>query len=180
MGGIVVADVCAHLPPGTISGVVYVNAAPYLGEALVKVGTPYILEVLPLLLSTDNVATSCEARIKFVEACFSKPDTLPTQLKWSWIGATVMQPPLVAALTAGRSQDASKLFEAAEGGLPALAITSTADLIIQGKNVEEMLKEHFKNLEVHRIENGSHTPFIDDKDEFVKVLTEFAKKTFQG
>lgn len=171
---------CAHLPPGTVAGIAYVNAAPYLGEALVKVGSPYILEVLPLLLSTDNVAASCEARIKFVEACFSKPDTLPTQLKWSWIGATVMQPPIVAALTVSRSQDASKLLEAAEGGLPTLAIVSTADLIIQGNNVEEILRGHFKKLEVHRIENGSHTPFIDDKDEFVTVLVEFATKTFCG
>lgn len=175
--GIIAADICAHLPPGTISGIIYLNAVPSTGPVIVESGSPYIMGELPSMLSTTDTTAALEAKIKFVDACFSKPNETSARLKWEWLGMVSVAPPVVAALTNSRDQDPSKLYEAVANGLPVSMISSTADTVILTGKVEGIMKGLFKNFTVRHIQGGSHAPFICQKDEFVEALMELARAT---
>ncbi|KAF5337055.1 hypothetical protein D9611_003055 [Ephemerocybe angulata] len=181
MGGAIVADIFAHLPAGTIAGVVYINGIPSMGPIALEAGSPESAAFLADLLSLDNTTASTAARATFVDACFSRPEDLSAEFKWSWMGMTLMQSPAVAVLTVTREQDPSNLFKAAATEFPALYIVGSADKIMLGElKVEPILKKSFKNLEVHRIAGGSHAPFIDSKEEVVDQLVRFGRKIFDN
>lgn len=136
--------------------------------------TPLIHSFIPGLRSIDDVMLSINTRIAFIDSIFKEPDTVPVNLKWTWLGTTVLQSPVVAKALLSRVQDPEKLFEAGQKGLPLLLLYGTHDTHLKGEVVVECMKEHFKKMEVLMIQGGSHAPFYDDKAEFIEALISFA------
>lgn len=130
------------------------------------------------MLSTTDPTAAAEAKFKFVEFMFSKPEEMPAKLKWEWLGMTTVQPPVVAGLTVSREQDPTKLYEAVANGLPVSLISCPTDAVMLMDKIERIMKGHFNKVEVRYIENGSHAPFIDHKDKFVDALVDLARRMF--
>ncbi|KAF8990569.1 hypothetical protein BDQ17DRAFT_1470285 [Cyathus striatus] len=89
---------------------------------------------------------------------------------WAWLGLAVHQLPAVSISLGLGTQDTTKLFEAGAQGFPYLALTGTADKLLLNDNITKELQPCFTNVEVHKIQGGSHALFIDNKDEFMQVL----------
>lgn len=157
----------------------YVAGLPYTGPAINEIGTPLILGFLPGLFSTDDVLLSQRSRIAFVDSLFNEPDTVPISLKWSLLGTSTLQNPTVSQLVLARNQDPGKLFEAGSKGLPLLVIKGSLDKQVQSDMVVDIVKPHFKDLEVYSVHGGSHTIFYEHQERFVRVLTGFASRVFQ-
>ena len=61
-------------------------------------------------------------------------------------------------------------------GFPMLEIMGSNDAFLQCDKLVESLKPIARNLEVHVVKDGSHTPFVDAPDEVMSVILRFAKK----
>ncbi|CAA7269177.1 unnamed protein product [Cyclocybe aegerita] len=180
MGATVACDVCAHLPPNAISGIVYVSGLPYIDRNVMNsLAAPGALDISSGLLSTDDVLYSNVAKIAFVDASFTDTSSVPVSVKLSWLGAATVQSPVDRQLVLSRAQDAEKLRQAGLKGLPLLLISASADKLIQCDLVEKEMKPYFKDLEVHTVKDGSHVVFYENQEEFVEVLTRFAKRVFR-
>jgi pimeloyl-ACP methyl ester carboxylesterase len=129
------------------------------------------------LVSTDS-ETSCKGRVAFIDGCFGNSG--PSQAKkWEWIGMGCMLSMSTPSLIGMRTNDDTKLFEAARSGLPTLYIHGTEDKTLDTVALEALFKEKFSALDIHRIEGGSHSPFADDDiAEFAEVVRKFANSTF--
>ncbi|KAH7922204.1 alpha/beta-hydrolase [Leucogyrophana mollusca] len=172
LGASVVADICAHVHPLPISGVVYVSALPHLGDILQAIGTPAVFAMLPGLLSED-ADVSRQTRKAFVESMFSNPENVPADLKQSWLDCLSLLTPQLANLALTRGQDAQPLFEAGKNGLPLLVIGGTADSQVKNLIVAEKMKPYFKDLETCIIEGAGHAVFYDNQEEVVTALLSF-------
>ncbi|KAF8987691.1 alpha beta-hydrolase [Cyathus striatus] len=175
-GGTVVTDIFSFLPPQTISGIVAIAATPSTNLAVI---TPFDNTIIPLFAVDNNVAVDINAKNTFVEACFNNASNITIQTRWTWLGSSVLQLPAITALVGQRTQDLAKLFEAGARGIPYLSISGTADKISLNDNITEEIRPHFTNLEVYKIEGGSHALFIDNKEEFIQVLIPYAKKVLK-
>ncbi|KAH9483247.1 Non-heme chloroperoxidase [Psilocybe cubensis] len=178
LGATVACDICANLEPGAISGIVYAAGMPYLGPVTSVVGKPFVLGCLPGLYCTDNVNVSVETKVAFVDSVFTDPDSVPIHIKWAWLGSATVQYPAVSRAVLGRIQDPEKLYEAGSNGLPLLLVYGTEDKHLDGEAADKWMRPHFKDFEVHFIQEGSHSPFYDNEEEFVGVLVNFASRVF--
>ncbi|KDR80398.1 hypothetical protein GALMADRAFT_154024 [Galerina marginata CBS 339.88] len=176
-GGTVGADIFAHLPPRTILGIVGIAAIPTV--ELVK-NTPLVISLEPLFGVTDDVAVAINTRSTFVDACFNDASTIAVDIVWSWLGSSVLQLPPITVLVGQRTQDPTNLFEAGSHGFPYLFISGTEDKIALNANYTAELRPHFPNLEVVKIQGGSHAVFIEKEDEFIRTLVPFANKILRG
>ncbi|KAF8990563.1 Alpha/Beta hydrolase protein [Cyathus striatus] len=174
--GTVMTDIFSFLPPQTISGIFAIAAIPAIQ---LLVSTPFALTINPLFGVANDVAVDIDTKNTFVEACFKNASNIPIRTRWTWLGSSVLQLPPISTLVGQRMQDPTKLFEAGARGFPFLAISGTADNIILNDNITEEIQPHFTNLEVYRIEGGSHALFIDNKDELIQVLIPFANKVLK-
>ncbi|KIJ40418.1 hypothetical protein M422DRAFT_230170 [Sphaerobolus stellatus SS14] len=174
LGATVAADVCTHLGKDAISGVVYVTALPYIGPIMNEVGTSTVLGFLPGLFTTEDLALSRETKLLFLDSLFNDPESVPVSLKWQWLGSAVLQAPEVSQLVLSREQDPAKLFEAGEKGLPLLIINGSNDKQVKGDAVVSAMKAKFVKTTAETIEGGSHALFVDNRDEFIKVLIKWA------
>ncbi|KZT03132.1 alpha/beta-hydrolase [Laetiporus sulphureus 93-53] len=154
-GCTVAADVCAHLEPNPIVGIIYMAALPYVGTIMQRVGTPTVLGFLPGLMNTTDVALNGRTKVAFIDSLFTYPDKADCNVKTSWIGQATLQPPDVANSILTREQDPTKLFEAGRDGLPMLILNGTADKQVFGDVVVQEMSPYFKDLEVHMVENGA-------------------------
>lgn len=152
---------------------IYVAALPFIGEPIQEIGTSATLALLPGFFSTENVSSFREARIKFIEGIFNNSPTVPIDIKWSWLGAMVCQPPEVSKLVLSRPQDPEKLFEAGAAGLPLLIIVGDSDQQAHSDAIVRLVKPKFPNSRVVRIANGSHALFVEKQKEFVDALLNF-------
>lgn len=175
----VACDICANLEPESISGIVYAAGMPYLGPVTNEVGKPFVLGCITGLYVTDNVKLSADTKLTFVESVFNDPDSVPIHIKWSWLGAATVQHPAVSRAVLGRIQDPEKLFEAGSKGLPLLMLYGTRDNHLDGEAATKWMRPHFKDLDVHFIEGGSHASFYDNEEEFVRVVVEYASRIFR-
>jgi pimeloyl-ACP methyl ester carboxylesterase len=172
----VAADICANLDPLPISGVVYVAAVPYIGPIMPRLDRPGLQPMRAGFTRQDDTALFRHARIFFVDALFAEPDRVPSDVKWSWLGSTLLQNTDDFKYVATRRQDPTKLFELGTQGLPLLIVQGTADKLLLTDVVEEEMRTSFTNMDVRMIEGGSHALFYDNQEEFVGVLLEFVKK----
>lgn len=71
-----IADIAAHLPRETMSGVVYLDGLPYVGADIMQaMGTPFILDLIPKLFDdTKSIAEMRSLDLSFVDSCFAKYD----------------------------------------------------------------------------------------------------------
>ena len=74
--GTVIADIAAHLPQDTLSGIIYLDGLPYIGtDIMVAMGTPHILELIPKLFDeTCSSSASRQHNLDFIDSCFAKYD----------------------------------------------------------------------------------------------------------
>jgi len=175
-GCTVATDVCAHLPPNTLGGLVYLAALPYVGAIMERVGTPIVLGLLPGLMNTTDVALNGRTKVAFMNSLFTHPERIDFDVKTSWIGQAVLQPPDVASIILSRSQDPQKLHEAGQKGLPMLVLNGTADKQVMGDVVVKEMSPYFKDLDVVMVDEGSHALFYEYQDEVVGALLKFVDR----
>ncbi|KAJ6600526.1 hypothetical protein DFH09DRAFT_1271316 [Mycena vulgaris] len=147
MGAAVATDVAAHLPPATLSGVIYLAGVPSAGEMM----SPTVGAALSGLLSTDDVSAFQASSAIFAEKLFAQPDTVPYATKCLYMGHSL--PPEIIKSILDHPMD--------------LQPPGTADVQRPGsrKNVEDVTQPHFKNFETTaRSETGRITiDFAADK-----------------
>ncbi|KAJ7930510.1 alpha/beta-hydrolase [Mycena leptocephala] len=146
----VATDVSAHLPPATLSGVLYLAGVPCTGELLGELVAPGLAVALPGLLAKDDVAAFQTSATIFMEKLFAKPDTIPYRVKCLYLGHSLT--PEIMSLSLNRPMDVEALFKAGRDGFPLLILHGSVDGHRMGgpKTVEDVLKPNFKNFERSR------------------------------
>lgn len=179
LGACVAADITAHLEQSAMSGIIWTNPMPYLDPAtLATVVQPENLALLPGLSTEEDVVLSFEARLKFVDIAFNDPSRVREEVKWSWAGSSLLQKPRQVKLVTGRSQNPQGLFKAGENGLPLLLFTGGKDQHLKAQPEQDIAQKHFRDLTIHHIENGSHSLFYENRDEYVQEIIVFGKRVF--
>ncbi|KZT00889.1 alpha/beta-hydrolase [Laetiporus sulphureus 93-53] len=176
-GGTVAVDVVAHLPPGTLSGVVLLAAIPHCTTSSVLAISKIIVEFGPGLTTTSDVALSRSTGKELVDTCFNDAAAIPFDLITSWYGMATLTPPSVMSFLPGREHDTTKYFEEGKNGLPLLLLYGSKDKHVHGEVLAKEVGDHFKNLKVHVVEGGSHAAFYENQEEVVTELLSFMKRT---
>lgn len=140
------------------------------------VTTPYMGSLIPGFMSKDDVSLSNQTKIKFIDGLFNEPAKVPIEIKWSWLGSVIYQPTELAQICLTHAQDPVRLLEAGSNGLPVLILHGTADKHQNVQTVIEEMAQHFKNIEVHMIEGGSHALFYESQEDVVDKLVSFVKR----
>ncbi|KAH6904868.1 Alpha/Beta hydrolase protein [Coprinopsis sp. MPI-PUGE-AT-0042] len=178
-GGTVAADIFSYLDPGAISGIIYTAAVPWNGQAFQEVAHPYLVnEIQPGLVSFDNVTAAFDSRIKIAESISNKPEKVPTERKWSWIGSAALVGPLSTQLLLTRQQDPEPLLKAGAAGFPTLLITGGKDTFIQSDLLKALLERNFTNMATYDFPKGGHSMFYDFEEEYVREIARFAASVF--
>lgn len=177
--GPVSADVTAHLGVDALAGIVYVAALPWLAAGATA-STEWSASIGPGLMTTDNVNIAISTRMEFTMNLFSCPEKVPAAVLWSWFGSTFLQDPAKMSFQLGRAQDTTNLFEAGAKGLPVLILNGEAnkDKYVNVEAATRMMKERFRDATEHKVDNGSHAFFYEEKGEFVREVLRFAKRVF--
>ncbi|KAH6904865.1 hypothetical protein BKA70DRAFT_1294027 [Coprinopsis sp. MPI-PUGE-AT-0042] len=150
-GGTVVADIFSHLGPRAISGIIYIAAVPWNGLAFQEVAHPSLIsEVLPSLVSFDNVTAALDIRIKIGESVSNEPE----------------------------KQDPEPLLRAGAAGFPTLLITGGKDTSIQSGVLKALLERNFTNMITYDFPKGGHAMFYDFEEEYVREIGRFAASVF--
>ncbi|KAJ6543286.1 Alpha/Beta hydrolase protein [Mycena vulgaris] len=176
MGAAVATDVAAHLPPVTLSGVIYLAGVPSTGEILSGMMPPTLGADLSGLLSTDDVSAFQVSSAIFAEKLFAQPDTVPYAVKCLYMGHSL--PPEIIKLSLNHPMDVQPLWIAGRQGLPLLLIQGTADPQRSGspKNVEDVMKPHFKNFECVWLEGRGHALHYECPKDIVRLLIKFTQR----
>lgn len=171
MGGSVAADIAAYLPQNTISGVFFLAAVAYADKGLPLVATDEINSIVAALGTANDVAIYRAAVQLFVESCFVRPKSLPYAKRCMYAGHGLSAEVLLFVMR--RSQDPESLLEAGRAGLPLFVIYGSGDRHIKGDAVVDIMKPHFKDMTVRRVEGGSHALHEEFADEVVEALLDF-------
>ncbi|KAK7008113.1 alpha/beta-hydrolase [Favolaschia claudopus] len=179
MGGAMAADVVAHLPPATVSGVIYLSGVPCTGELLMQIAGPGVTPAVPGLMSNENVLEFQKASTLFVQKLFASPETVPYKDWCLYTGHSLS--PEIFSLTLGRTMDIEPLRKAGKEGLPLLMIQGTADAhrIDAPKGIEEVMKPYFTNYECIWLEGRGHALHYECPDEIIRPLIRFTE-TYAG
>ncbi|KAI0720798.1 alpha/beta-hydrolase [Cerioporus squamosus] len=173
-GASVVADICAHINPPPIAGIVYIAPLLYLGPTVAQFVTPRMLGIAQTLATTNDTATSGRAKTDFVNGLVAgSAPRIPDTIKASWLGRSVSQDAEVTAHVLSRTHDPARLLELGRHGLPLLAILGAEDALVDGAAVGRELRRLFRNAEAHVVPGSSHALFVDHRDEFVRLLLVF-------
>ncbi|KAJ7760664.1 alpha/beta-hydrolase [Mycena maculata] len=176
MGAAVATDVVTHLPPETLSGVIYLAGVPAT-SITGDMAAPALSAALPKLLSNDNVpAYQAAAEVFAIDQLFANSDTVPYAVKCLHIGHSLT--PEIMGLSLNRPMDVDSLWKAGQEGLPLLLVQGTRDGHREGsaKGIEEIMKPHFKNYQMIWLEGRGHALHYECPDEIVEILINFTKK----
>ncbi|KAJ7139973.1 Alpha/Beta hydrolase protein [Mycena crocata] len=173
LGATFITDVLSFRPSSYISGIIYAAALPYMGSALVKVGSPACLMTLGPLMQTTNVDDYQTAAIAFAELAHP---SLPYTFYLACLGNSVVQRREVTVRLLGRTQDNTGLLKAGrESGLPLLAIHGNNDKIIVRDEVLNAV-EGWKNLTVVDIEDAEHFLWLSQAEKFRQEIMEWVNR----
>lgn len=81
----VTADIASHLPQDTMAGIVYMAPCPYLG-IMPSIGTPFILNLLLDLTSTDDATSADDNMQIFFDSCFADAEKISWETRALWKG----------------------------------------------------------------------------------------------
>ncbi|KAJ7660116.1 alpha/beta-hydrolase [Mycena polygramma] len=174
MGAAVATDIVSHLPPGTLSGVVYLAGVPCTGDLLGQMVPPGLASALPGLLSKDDVSAFQTSAATFTNKLFAHPDVVPYKVQCLYMGHSLT--PEIMGLVLARPMDVERLWSAGQDGLPLLVIQGTIDGHRAGgqKTVEEVMKPHFKDFECVWLEGRGHALHYECPEDVVRLLINFA------
>ncbi|KAJ6509622.1 alpha/beta-hydrolase [Mycena vulgaris] len=152
----VATDVVAHLPPATLSGVVYLSGMPTTGDLAVGMAAPGLVAALPGLLSKDDVPA-------FHASCMYLGLSLSTD---------------IMGLSLSRPMDVEKLWAAGKEGLPLLIVQGSVDGHREGgaQGVEDIMKPYFKNYEAVWLEGRGHALHYECPEEITELLIKFVSR----
>ncbi|KAJ7671530.1 alpha/beta-hydrolase [Mycena polygramma] len=175
MGAAVATDVVTHLPPDTLSGVIYLAGVP--ATSLVgEMAAPPLAAALPGLLSNESVSAYQAAAEEFTERVFAHPDAVSYAVKCMHKGHSLT--PEIWGFSLSRPMQVENLWKAGQDGLPLLLVQGTKDGHREGgvKSVEEIMKPHFKNYEMIWLEGRGHALHAECPSEIVDILLKFTKR----
>lgn len=200
MGGAIARDIAAHLPPGSMHGVVYIGTPPTWRSQRPLVLRPALLPFMTLSLEdaaaldfavafnrlcvsrdTDATTSFYEDTIKLNEdgADFVPENPAATYvIRSALIGMTATMKPIYRRCASAQhtSGDESKLLQRFSGGIPVLLIVGSRDAFFDCNKLVDAYKPAVKNLEVHIVEGASHATFIDAPDEVMSTISKFSRK----
>ncbi|KAJ7291606.1 alpha/beta-hydrolase [Mycena rebaudengoi] len=176
MGAAVATDIATHLPPATLSGVVYLAGVPCTGEILGEMVAPGLAVALPGLLCKDDVSAFQMSSAIFTDRLFAQPETVPYKVKCLYLGHSLR--PEIMELSLNRPMDVQHFWKAGKDGLPLLVVQGTTDEHRAGspKSAEDVLKPHFKNFESVWLENRGHALHYECPEDIVQLLIRFTQK----
>lgn len=179
-----VADLYTSALPSAnpISGLVLVAPLLFLdthpgAEAaeMPRMATARMLSVADALCaSSQDAVMSARAKTELVQGVFAgAARRVPDALRSSWLGQSIAQPAEVTACVLAQRHDPTRLLEAGRQGLPLMVLVGEHDALVDSSAAVSMLRRHFRNMEAHAVGAGCHAIFLDQKDEFVKLLLVF-------
>ena len=183
------ADIVAHLPSTTLSGIVYLGSVfttYHIGLCV----TPFAQEKVTKLISSESSADDIQQTIvTLYDAIFDKisddPDpaaSLSRRMdRWdtqsSWLGYSWHQTTENRKCVISRKQDSEPLFALGREGFPVLIVQGKDDRIVVCEKIVEEAKKHFTNLDVAIVnDGGNHAPFYGNPGEVMKHIGSFVKK----
>ena len=98
------------------------------------------------------------------------------EIRCAMMGMSTIMKPLHRKLVSEHMNDDAAIMQLLGDGFPMLEIIGSNDAFLQCNKLVESLKPIAQNLEIHVVEAGSHTPFIDAPDEVMGAILKFAKK----
>ena len=188
--GTLAADITAHLPPETLSGAVYIGS--FFSTAHIPLyATSFASEQVVVMTSPDSTQQALKAAvITFSDGIFdpysdcdpySPEDARVRRMhRWdvqsTWLGYGVHQTSLDRAFVIARSQDTTRLFEMGKEGFPILILHGTQDALIRPEKLVEDAKEHFTNVKIALVENGTHAVFHENSSETMEHIGAFVEE----
>ncbi|KAJ7443858.1 alpha/beta-hydrolase [Mycena latifolia] len=175
MGAAVATDVVTHLPPETLSGVVYLSGVPAT-SIVGEMAAPPLVAVLPGLVSNESVLAYQAAAVVFNDRLFANPETVPYAVRCLHRGHSLT--PEIMGLSLARPMDIESLWRAGQEGLPLIVVQGTRDGHREGsvKSIDEIMRPHFKNYEIIWLEGRGHALHYECPNEIVDILIKFTKK----
>ena len=174
--GTVICDIAAHLPPDTLSGIVYLGGLPFIGPIMGVIGTPVINGFLPGLFTTEDVGLSTKMAIDLVDSLFVDPKAVSFRKKYAWIGSSFLTTPQVKQLFLTRPQDPTKLHALGQTGFPLLIVSGKEDSQVMGEALAGEMKKTFTNVEVLIVDGAGHAVLEDRPDVVLGRIASFATK----
>ncbi|KAJ7183273.1 alpha/beta-hydrolase [Mycena filopes] len=173
----VATDVVTHLPPDTLSGIVYLAGVPST-SLTGAMAAPPLLAALPGLLSDESVPAFQAASKVFIDRIFAHPESVPYAVRCLHAGHSLS--PEVMRLSIGREMEVERLWEAGRTGkMPLLVVQGTEDGHREGgvKSVDEVMRPHFEpNYEMVWLEGRGHALHFECPDEIVDLLVRFTRR----
>lgn len=184
--GVVAADIAAHLPRDTLSGIVYLNGGIDIKDAS---GLSLALSGTTLSVLLDPSATPEAVRLAVIgftdgifdtiselagsEADLEKRRLARWEVQSAWIGFIAQQSIEARTLTVQREQDSGPIYKFGAEGFPVLVLLGLQDALFDAPAVLVKAKKVFKNLKVALIENGGHAPFETSPAEVMTFIGDF-------
>ncbi|OCB92236.1 alpha/beta-hydrolase [Sanghuangporus baumii] len=176
LGATVTADIAAHLPQDTLAGIVYMAPCPYIG-LMPSIGTPFILNLLYDITSADDATSADDNMQIFFNSCFTDAEKTPWETRALWQGMSTFQRPRHRRFVVSRTQDPTRLLQLGTEGLPVLVLIGTKDPQIRTESLRTEMKKSFSNVDFYALEGAGHSIHYENKNEVMKRIMLFAKKT---
>ncbi|KAI5996871.1 alpha beta-hydrolase [Pisolithus orientalis] len=172
LGATVATDVCQHISPTPLAGIIYAAPLPYIGPIMAELGKPTIAPIREGLMAPD-VATVMDSKIKFVLSTFVDPDAVdyPTIASWIGSGAYISGEGVKRAIT--RPQNPAGLYAAGKAGLPLLFLYSHEDAQLDNEVAVNEVGCFFENKKVIVIPRSGHAVFHDNQSRVVAEIISF-------
>ncbi|KAJ7036860.1 alpha/beta-hydrolase [Mycena alexandri] len=175
IGATVATDVVTHLPPDTISGIIYLAGVPGTSVAPEMVA-PALFELFPAFSTDDSVTAYQAATAVVTDRLFAHPKAVPYAVKAWYLGQRLT--PAIMGFSLSRAMDIDSLWKAGTGRSSFARRRGTKDGHRGGsaKNVDEVMRPHFKNYESVWLEGRGHALHYESPNEIVDLLITFTKK----
>ncbi|KIP05720.1 hypothetical protein PHLGIDRAFT_73780 [Phlebiopsis gigantea 11061_1 CR5-6] len=181
MGALVANDIVCYLPPGTLTGTVALAGAPYVDLSVMAAFDTLSAPIRMAMFGEDPIAAE-QANLAFnryyilIRNDFAGDNPAVTwEMRCNLLGTASLMRRDIRRLVGTRTQDNTKLLDAAKQGFPLLLITKNCDPAVRGDVLANALRESFTNIQLKTVKNGSHTLFLDAPHEIMGFISAFAK-----